>query len=154
MTRPAKRKRNQPQRQEPRASQPSVSLSLSQSRTDVYPAILPAADEMERYEEMAPGCVERIITQFERQSEHRRRLEYLDMSTDVRLSYAGMASAVIIVVAFIIAGTYLIVSGHSVAGAGSGLTGVGIIAATFIYGSKSRRAEREQKQRILSGDRG
>lgn len=152
MSKPSRRNRNQTT-QKPRTNPSSVSLSLTQSRTDVYPAIFPAAEEMERYESMAPGCVERVVTQFERQSEHRRRLEFMDMEADVRLSYHGLYAALVVVLTFIGTGTLLILRGHSVTGIGSALTGLALIVGCFVYASKNRRAEREQKQRILSGDR-
>lgn len=109
---------------------------------------------MERYEAMAPGAVERVITQFERQSEHRRDLEYMDMQADVRLSFYGLGAALIVVLSFIVAGVWLILEGHSIEGAGSAVTGLALIVGCFVYSSKNRRSEREQKQRILSGQAG
>lgn len=107
---------------------------------------------MERYEAMAPGAVERVITQFERQSEHRRGLEAMDMRADIRLSYFGLGAALIVVLAFLAAGVLLILNGYSFEGVGSALTGLALLVGSFLYASKNRRAERELKQRMLSGD--
>lgn len=107
---------------------------------------------MERYEALSPGAIDRVIGQFEKQSEHRRTMERNDMDADSRLSYLGLFLAFGVVIAFVVAGSILILNGHSVAGVSSALTGLGIIVASFIYATKSRKAEREQKYRILSGD--
>jgi uncharacterized membrane protein len=107
---------------------------------------------MERYEALSSGAVDRVIGQFEKQSEHRRAMESKDMDADSRLSFIGLFLAFGVVVSFVIAGSILILNGHSIEGVSSALTGLGVIVASFIYATKNRKAEREQKYRILSGD--
>ncbi len=85
----------------------------------------------------------------EQQSAHRMRLEQTVVEGDSRRSWTGIVMGFVISVMAILSGTYLVVKGHVIAG--SSFIGIDLIGLTvaFIYGTRSRRAERENKSRSM-----
>lgn len=83
----------------------------------------------------------------EKQSAHRQYVEKWAIIGGTVLSYFGVACAAGIAIATLYFGSDLIGKGHTIPGSilsGSGL--VGLVTA-FIYGTRSRREERQQKDR-------
>jgi uncharacterized membrane protein len=93
---------------------------------------------LERYEKLLPGSAEMIFTVFKDQVSQRHRLE----TDESRRMDWGLASAFIIVIMIVGAGTFLVFAGHDWAGAG--LIGANIVglAAIFISGPTRRRARK------------
>ncbi len=92
----------------------------------------------------------------EKQSDHRQYLEKRVIDADVRRAYLGVVCAFIITMTVISSGFYLVLNNHSIAGTiftGLGLAG---LAGTFIYGTQTRKEERqrrEQKNKALLNQR-
>ncbi|MGO8761567.1 MAG: DUF2335 domain-containing protein [Desulfobaccales bacterium] len=108
-------------------------------------APLPPPSELEEYERVLAGSAERIFTMAESQSNHRQGLENKALSIEGRNSILGIISALIIgVVGLSIAG-FCVYTGHDTAGAALGGTTLVSLVGTFIYGTRQRRIEREQK---------
>lgn len=126
----------------PPPQNPSTNLrQVSISRS----APLPHPSELEGYERILPGAAERILAMAESQSTHRQGLEKKALSTESRNSLLGIIAALVIgVVALSIAG-FCIYTGHDTAGATLGGTTLGSLVGTFVYGTRQRRIEREQK---------
>lgn len=81
----------------------------------------------------------------ERQETHRHRLEKWAVLGGTVLSFCGLICALMISLFALYAGYSLIQSGHDVAGTifgGAGLIG---LVSVFIYGTQSRRKERQKK---------
>lgn len=114
-------------------------ISLSRS------APLPHPSELERYETILPGAADRIIAMAENQSIHRQNLENKAISIESRNSFLGVATGFLIgAIGLSIAG-FCIYSGHDWAGVALGGTTLVSLVGTFVYGTRQRRIEREQK---------
>ena len=108
---------------------------------------LPEAQQLEHYERIEPGAANRILTLVENQSAHRQAMEKEVVSSNSRDSLLGIISAFGLGLATIICGTIVILSGHGIYGTllgGAGLTG---LVTAFIYGTRSSRKERAEKDR-------
>jgi uncharacterized membrane protein len=110
---------------------------------------------LERYEAILPGFSERWLSMAERQEAHRQQLERHTVIGDGRRAWAGIMSALIICLATIAAAAAIALGRHDVGATilsalfgASGLVGV---AGVFVYGTRSRRQERIEKARIMTG---
>lgn len=108
-------------------------------------APLPLPSELEGYEAILPGAAERILALAENQSAHRQGLENSAMSSENRNSLLGIISALVIGVVGLLVGGFCIYTGHDAAGATLAGTTLGSLVGTFVYGTRQRRIEREQK---------
>ena len=90
----------------------------------------------------------------ETQVKHRIQMERTVILGDSKRSYLGLGAAFILSAMVILGGIYVIVVGHPWAGAT--LVGINIVglAGVFIYGTNSRRAERERKDERMPRSRG
>ena len=110
---------------------------------------LPPPNALQQYEEIVPGAAARILDMAERQSNHRIQLEKTVIVGDSRRSNMGLIFAFLLSAAIIGVGAYLIMNDHDWAGASLiGLDLVGL-ATVFVYGTRSRRAERERKSKVM-----
>ncbi len=85
----------------------------------------------------------------ERQSAHRQELEKKVIESDVRDAKLGLYFGFIIGLVAIICGVICAIIGKQIAGASIGGTGVIGLVSVFIYGSVSRKKEREAKNREM-----
>lgn len=110
-----------------------------------WSAPIPPPVVIQQYEEILPGSADRILKMAEGQAGHRIELERTVVSGDSKRSYIGLFLGFFLSMMVIGGGIYLIANGHE--WAGSGLIGLNLVglASVFVYGSRSRRAEREQK---------
>lgn len=96
---------------------------------------------------MIPDGADRILKMAERQSAHRQYIEKWAVIGGTILSYFGVLCAACIALAALYLGYRLIKAGQVIPGAvlgGGGLTG---LVTAFIYGTRSRREERQQRER-------
>jgi len=146
-------KTKKPKTKKPRIFIPSLSkrnlpsaqvTQVSVSRS----APLPHPSELEVYESILPGAAERIFAMVENQSNHRQRLENIALSIEGRNSLLGLITGGFIgIVGLCIAG-YCIYAGHDKAGMALGGGTLVSLVVPFIYGTRQRRIEREQKYLI------
>ncbi len=80
-----------------------------------------------------------------RQNKHRIELEKAVIHAEIRQSRWGLIAAIAFVLSSIISGSILVLMGHDWAGFGVATTSIATVAATFVYGTNSRRQERERK---------
>jgi len=98
-----------------------------------------------KYDSVIQNGANRILVMAEKQSAHRQYIEKWVIVGGTILSYFGVACAAVIAMGTLYFGSQLISGGHTIPGSilsGSGL--VGLVTA-FIYGTRSRREERRQK---------
>jgi uncharacterized membrane protein len=62
-------------------------------RQEIYSGPLPRPEDLGRYNEICPGAADRIITVFEKQSEHRRGLEEKVVTSNIRNERLGQKLA-------------------------------------------------------------
>jgi len=132
------------------APDPAGQITLTRTQVQLQAGPLPAPEVIAQYEAVLPGAAERIIAMAEAQAEHRMRLERSVIDTGNRRSILGLCAALVVTLACVLGGTYAIVHGHDWAGGivcGGSLAG---LAGTFVYGSQSLRAERENRLKALT----
>jgi hypothetical protein len=89
---------------------------------------------------------ERLLTKFEQQADHRMSLERHVIQWDVRRSNAGLVAAFVFGVAVLVAAMILILNGHESAGVASIIVEFLVYGGVFVYGSETRRRERNRKR--------
>ena len=111
---------------------------------------LPPPNILRGYEEIVPGAAERIINLLEKQSTHRMGLEDFTVKADASRANRGLFAGVAVTLSFGVGAVYLIASGHDIAGTFLGTIDLASLVGTFIYGTKSRREERESRSEIMA----
>lgn len=115
----------------------------TQSRVVAYSAPLPPASEFEKYELVLPGAADRIIKLAENQNKHRTFIEKFVVVFDSIKSLGGLIGAIVIVVAGIYGGIYLIMNNKSTEGLVSILSPLALIVSAFVY-QQSRKKDDEK----------
>ena len=129
----------------PKRNFPSAQFSqLSVSRS----APLPHPSELAGYESILPGAAERILALVENQSTHRQGLENSALSIEGRNSLFGLITGGFIGILGLCIADFCIYSGHDTAGMAMGGGTLVALVGPFIYGTRQRRIEREQKYLI------
>lgn len=124
----------------------SKSIKLTSTEvTSTWSGPIPPPGALQRFNEIVPGAAERILNMAEKQLDHRMQMEETVVKGDSRRSYLGLTAGFILSAAIIAGGVFLVANGHDMAG--GLLVGVNIVglAGVFVYGTHSRRAERERK---------
>ena len=138
-----------PEKIEPDDEASSTGEAVETSFSFKYSAPLPPPQMLARYDEILPGAAERIVMMAELQSVHRQDMERRTISGDVTRSTLGLFMAFVIA---LVAAIYFISTGRETAGLILFGSDLGILVATFIYGSRSLRQERERKGKLLNGE--
>ena len=118
-----------------------------------WSAPLPPPDELKKYDIIIPGMAERLLIQFEKQSNHR-----IEMEKEVIISRSanmkrGQVFAFIIALAFLCGSLYCGIIGQpKLGGILGGTTIVGLVSA-FCYGSYLQKEERRQKNKGMETDK-
>lgn len=120
---------------------------------------LPPPEVLQHYEDIHPGTAERVLQQFERETQHRHGIERKLVDAQLEIQHAeipafrrGQVFGLIIALAGIVAGALCVIlaptAGHAWAGAGIAGGSLATLVGVFIYGRKARSAEgtEEQKQ--------
>jgi uncharacterized membrane protein len=81
-----------------------------------YAGPLPHPEILRRYNEIIPGSAERIFSQFELQSAHRRTLEMKVISSNAFSQRFGSISALLIGLVSVCGGLFLVHEGKSLEG--------------------------------------
>ncbi|MHB8710486.1 MAG: DUF2335 domain-containing protein [Minisyncoccota bacterium] len=103
---------------------------------------LPPPEILRGYESVLPGLADRIVKMAENQSVHRQRLESRVIWFDGVRSSLGLVFGLIIALAGIVAGTYLILNGNDTAGLASLIIPLGVIVSAFVY--QKRKGSRDE----------
>lgn len=127
----------------------SIMMRMEMSMEEYYSGPLPHPRILKGYEEIVPGAAERILTMAENQASHRQDIEKIAINSNVKDSRLGVIFAFIIGMTGTIGGIYAIVQGAVVSG--TFITGASLasIVTSFIYGTRSERAERKEKSKEM-----
>lgn len=110
---------------------------------------IPPPALMRQYGEIIPNGAERIMSQAERQSAHRQKLENRVVSHGIAQGYVGQTLAAIVAGAFLVAAYKLGMAGHDVlAGILGGSTVVALVTA-FIIGRSKQGHDLADKRRSM-----
>lgn len=107
---------------------------------------LPPPDALAAYDKIVEGAAEKIIGMAVSQSEHRQYLEKKVIESDIKNSKLGLVFGLIIGLFGMGAAVYCASIDQPTVGSILGGGTLAMIVSTFVYGSQSRKKERERKR--------
>ncbi len=126
-------------------------VSIEQSLT-AWEGPLPPPSVLKEFADISPDFPERIMKSFEAQMSHRQDLERLTIRSDVERSSRGQWFGLIIMLAGLAVAAYVVREGESVFGFLTALAFLVGQVGTFVYGTRSQKAERARKRRVMTGE--
>ncbi|MBE7439103.1 MAG: DUF2335 domain-containing protein [Spirochaetales bacterium] len=127
------------------SNQPGHSITVWTSHSPV-----PPPDWLEYYERVIPGSGSQLLAQWHAQSEHRMRLEFRVVNSNIRMQYLGWLSATVLGLAGIGGGIFLVALGKELTGFGAVVSSVVALAAVFILGRRKQESELSAKRSLES----
>jgi uncharacterized membrane protein len=118
---------------------------IAQVQSVSFQGPLPPPQILKQYDDIVPGCAERIISQFESQVKHRQELEKKVITSDIRQTYFGSTLGFIIALSAIGAGTFLAYIGRPTEGISAIIAALAGIVGVYGVGSYQRKKERDLK---------
>ena len=104
----------------------------------------PPASELAKYAEVDPQAPEIIFREFQRNSEHLREIQRLQVSAAIQQNEVkdrdrrlGMNIGAALVLVLVVGGVYLLATDHYVAGTLVSLPGVGVVLRAFVVTPKA-----------------
>ena len=107
---------------------------------------LPPPELLARYDEIVPGMADRLMTTFEKQADHRMKLEMTVISGDTRRAWWGLVLAFVFGMVLLGASVYMIANGFEVAGIIVIVTELATLGGSLVYSTYTRRQERRSKR--------
>jgi uncharacterized membrane protein len=107
---------------------------------------LPPPEILARYNDVVPGCADRIISMAERQQSHRHNLERKVVFGGITSERFGQVLAFILYLSTLYFGTQLVLAGREAIGVGEML----VMTSTFI--GLYLKAQREKKADLKAKD--
>ncbi len=126
-------------------------MLLYQARSMSFSGPLPHPDVLASYDQVIPGLADRIVSEAHGQTSHRQALEAKALDGELWRSKAGVISALAVAIGGMAGGFALILMGKDVAGGLFAGVPIASIVGNFIYGTVSRRREREKKMEMVTG---
>ena len=111
---------------------------------------IPPPSILSEYNQIAPDAAIRILKMAEKQAAHRQEIEKKVIEADIYNSKAGLVCGLIIGLSAVIGGVLCIITGHDIGGSIIGGTGLTSLVSVFVYGTKERRKERENRFKQLT----
>lgn len=124
----------------------SAQKAMTHSVEYSYSGPLPPPEVLRRFEEILPGSAERIFSQFEAQSAHRRSLEAKAVASGVFSQHFGSVSGLLIGLLGVGGGIWLTHDGKSLEGLIALFGTLGGLVSTYLYKRNQQNAERAEKQ--------
>ncbi len=106
---------------------------------------LPSPEMLKEYEQALPGCAERIVSQFEKQAQHRMDMEKKVIPEDQRQSSVGQIFGFILALTFLLVAGILIYYDHDTAGTILGTVDLVALVSIFVIGKYHQRREDQDK---------
>jgi len=126
---------------------PVVSQKSTLVKAQHYEGPIPPPEMLEKYNQIVSGAADRILKMAEEQASHRQYLEKQVIKSDIRNSVFGIISALIISLTTLFIAFSAIKLNQQFAGAIISTLGISGLVTTFIYGTQSRRNERESRNK-------
>jgi len=152
------KRRNKDNQRQPVSQPPKSAENLRQivrqeiSAQFTFSGPLPPPAILAQYNEAVPDGAERIIVMAETQAKHRMALESRVVDADIRRANWGLAAGFVVALVFLLVSFLLIDRGKEWPGAALGAIDLVGLVGVFIYGTISRRSEREQRVKMMSGE--
>lgn len=141
----SKRNQGRPQGRPVPAKQESHTHVVHEERLSIRSGPLPAPQELAEYDLVVPGAADRIITRFEKQSDHRMNLETSVIKHDNVRAYLGMVGGFLLQAGVIWGTVKLGAGGHEWSAAALG-GGGSVTGLSTIWASWRRSQERAGRQ--------
>jgi uncharacterized membrane protein len=116
----------------------------------MHQGILPHPEVLERYEKLIPGSAERLLKLTESQTHHRQSLEKTVVDHEVAQSSRGFWGAVVVTMGIELISALLVLKGFPLQGSAMGGVWLVGLAGVFVYGTRSRKAERVDKAKVMA----
>ena len=100
---------------------------------------IPPPAILQEYNNISPGCADRIIKYAEDEAEHRRKVEILTLKTETLEIRLGQIFGFLIGITTILSGTYAAINGAEIAGSLIGTGGVIGLVTAFITGRSTKK---------------
>lgn len=110
---------------------------------EIYRGDLPHPDILRGYNELYPGAAQRIIENGIKESEHRRKMEETYLVNNIEAHRLGQYLGFAVAMSIILAGVFLIFTGHSVTG--SIMTGISAIGVVSLFTGKEQKVNSEKE---------
>lgn len=110
---------------------------------------LPPPQWMEAYARIDPTFPERVFAMAEKNADHRRNLEQFVTRRNSRRADWGVVCGFVIAVSGLTAAVVTTLQGHDAVGGVIGGATLTELASTFVFGTVSRRRERQEKNQRL-----
>ena len=120
------------------------------ARSDFFLGPLPHPDHLREYENILSGSADRLMTMVEEQAQHRRQLEKSVTISNTKLETRGQILGFVIAMTALIGGGYIMASGQSVWGAAVAISAVAGLAGVFIWKSRERKRELNNRMDVES----
>jgi len=127
--------------------QQSQLIHTSQSQ---FVGPIPPPEILSKYNEALPNAAERILAMAESQLKHRQDIERRVVDPNCRAQERGPVYGLIVCLAAISGGVYLIHSGQNAAGLAAIITPLAAIVGVFIYGRISQQRQLAAQAALLA----
>jgi uncharacterized membrane protein len=136
---------NQPINQNDIASKDGHRI-VARAQTVSFSGPLPPPELLAQYDQIVTNGADRILKMAENQSTHRHCIEKWAVIGGTALAYVGVFAALAISLCVLYFSYMLMSAGHAIAGTILSGGSLGGLVYSFIYGTRSRREERLQKE--------
>ena len=106
---------------------------------------------MEKYEAVLPGVADRIVKMAEGQADHRAQLETEALRQEGQRSWTGLVSGALLTLGFEALALVAVLVDRPWFAVAFAAFPLPAILGAFVYGTRSRRREREQRARLMTG---
>lgn len=115
------------------------------SITKIHSGPLPPLELIQGYEEIYPGSAKLIFEIFQKQSQHRIKMEDTVVTSNQKQSGRGQIFAFIIAILFLGVAAWVTISGHDAVGGLLGTVDLLGLVAIFITGKRQQATNLQQK---------
>ena len=134
---PVKRAGGAPDKAAPTPQQQQGTLRQIAVQQQSWHGPLPSPEQLARFNQVLPGCAERIVRMAEQEGEHSREVQMRAVKGTVRGQYIGQFSALAVAAGCLVASYNLAMSGHD---AVAGILGGGTLT-TVVLAFLNRKKE-------------
>ena len=113
-----------------------------------YSGPIPDPKTLEHYNTICSGAADRILKMAEEQAKHRQYIEKIAIGSDAKNSRAGIWAGVSVAFGMMILSGVIALSGNPVEAVSLAGGTITALVGIFIYGTSSRKKEREIKHEI------
>ena len=125
-------------KEEPSASGQESAPQIQIRRVEQFHGPLPPPDALAQYEEVVPGAGDRILQVYERQVEHRHRMESALVRDGSAQAGRGVVAGTIVALAVLCLAGYALYLGQPIAAGALGAVDIIGIVWAYIYGTRRR----------------